>query len=677
MLFDDLDWFDVYDRLDAWQALTPASREAYAALRPSDSVRAATFGDDLAALVDAELLVATTGVNVRVHPDAKAIVRAFRLMVRHPFLERHDQATLVRYFTELLVGWERSELMAALNLRHASHETMAKHISSVDWPRRFATPQPWEEDFPDPEVSAARRLTAELLETPGPMKLRDLPERLWDLDEDERWDAVNLAVANLAIFPVFLEGDPPLAEPALTLWPPTARRHFAPLPQAPSEREPERSWKGAVLVQDLSALLVAAAAEPLRIRQNDGAFYARTAEELAGALTPLPDWLTDSVQGLEIDSRLARARRLLQEMEFLETRWLSESRMGLVPASGAEKWIALGPMRQVRTILDRWRVGEGFDQDVHDDFDDESDDEFDDDDGGFGAFPTEAMTHYHYTYYRGYTGRVRGTADALAPVMRDAVRRAAGRGFVGLQDFARHEAAMHNPLDSDAHDLRVGWGWGRETAEALRRIWADELKAFVLTRLVMVGGARIGIDEEGLLVFEPTSVGRYLVGLSDSFELELPDESGTVVVQPDFEVVFLAPAPETETAVARFAERLGHGVGRLFRLTPEAAFGAAAAGLTADMVLETLEAAAAQPIPPNVGHEIRTWFGRARRLPVRWTLVVECGDPEVAHRLSAAGGSDVRLLGETIVEIPGGAIGRQLIRRAAAKGLFLTLSEDG
>lgn len=678
MLFDDLDWSEVYHRLHAWQALTPDARKAYAALRPSDYTPASDFGDDLATLVEAGFLVATAGVNVRIHPEAKPIVRAFRLMVRHPFLQRHDQATLVRYSTELLVGEERRELMATVEPRYAHHDRLAEHVASVDWPRRFATPQPHGEKYPEPSLSAARRLVAELLETPGPMRLRDLPRRLGDFDGDARWNAVNVAIANLAVFPVFLEEGPRLAEPGLTLWPPTARRHFAPPPRAPSERAPERSWAGGVLVQDAGAVLMAAAAEPLRIRQNDGAFYKRTAEDVADSLTSLPGWLVEAVRGLDSDSRLSRARQLLQDMGLVLYRELPGGRLGLVPAPGAQEWIALGPTRQLRLLVERWRVGEGFavheSEELEDEFDLDFDDEFaldfEDDDVEFRS-SIGGLDHFRSSFYLGYCGRLHGTVEDLATAIRDAVGRLDGRGFVGLHEFAEFEAAEHNPLESEAHDLRVRWGWGHDTVESLRRTWADELRAFVLNRLVLAEGVRVGLDGEGALVFEPTSVGRYLVGLAGTFQREVPDESGTVVVQPDFEVVFLGPAPETEGAVAGFAKRLGHGVGTLFRLTPEAAFGAAAAGLTAEGVLETLEAAAAQPIPPNVKHEIRAWFGRARRLSVRRTLVVDCGDPEVARRLSAAGGSDVRLLAETMVEIPAGKLGRRLTKRAAAKGLFL------
>jgi len=686
MLLDDLDWLDVYARLDAWQALRPGAREAYAALRPSDQPRASTFGRDLAALVDAAFLVPTSGVSVRVHPDAKPIVRAFRLMVRRPVLERHDQATLAGYLAELLVAGERREMMAGVHAgyAHGSPEVLAEHVASIDWPRRFATPEPWDADCPDRALPAARRLTTELLDTPGPLSLRGLPDTLSDFGENVKWRAVNLALANLAVFPVFLDGTESLAEPGLALWPPAARRHFAPPPPAPAERTPERSWSGTVLVEDASTVLMAAAAEPLRVRQNDGRFYVRTVQDLEDGLAPLPEWLSRSVQGLDRESRLARARGLLEEIGLLHLQELSGGRLGLVPGSHAKEWIALGPKRRLGMVLDRWRRAEGFApppggegggrghsavggsmRDDGDGFDD-----LDDDLDQHPWFTPSPSRHGGYLSI-GYTGRLHGDVGDLVSAVRDALRRVEGDGFVGLHDFAEYEAELHNPLDSDDCDLRAGWGWGRETAESRRRTWADELRAFVLNRLLMVGGARMGTYGEGMLVFETTTVGRYLVGLTDVLEIEVPDESGAVVVQPDFEVVFLRPAPEAEAATSRFAERMGHGVGVLFRLTPEAAYAAAAAGLTAERALETLSGALAQTIPPNVEHELRAWFGRARRLPVRRAMVVDCGDPEIARRLCSAGGGDVRILSDTVVEIAGGKIGRRLQKRAAAQGLFL------
>ncbi len=684
MLLDDLDWSTVYRRLDAWQALTPQSRQAYVELRPSDTAPATEFGDDLEALVEAEFLVATSGVNVRIHPDAKPMVRAFRLMARHPFREEHDNEGLGRYLTELLVNHERRELLAAVEHRHGNTWLLAEHVSSIDWPRRFATPDPWDDKYPDRALPAARRLVAHLLETPGPMKLRDLPRHFDDVDEGERWAAVTLAIAKLAVFPAFLEGGPPMAEPGLTLWPPVARRHFAPPPSEPTGRTPEQSWAGALLLQDANTVLMAAAAEPLRIRQSDGAFYKRTAEDLTESLARLPEWLVEITDGLHADLRLVRARRLLGGLGLVQHREFPGGRVGLVPVPGAEAWIALGQTRQLHLLVDRWRLEEGFesgrtpgsdveavlpsDDDVDDDFDDEALD--------FGPSSLNSSLR-HRSFNFGITGALVGSIEDRATAIRDAVGRLDGRGFVRLGEFAEYEAANHNPLDSDACDLRVGWGWRRDTTENRREVWLNELKGFVMNRMFMVDGARFGLDEERVLVFEPTSVGRFLVGLIDTFEREVPDESGMVVVQPDFEVVFLGPAPETESEVARFAERVGHGVGVLFRLTPEAAFGASAAGLTADRVFDTLRAATAQPIPQNVEHEIRAWFGRARRLRVRRTLIVECEDPEVVRRLSAAGGSDVRLLAESIVEIPSGKLGRRLLKRAAAQGLFLVPPGQG
>jgi len=667
MLFEDLDWSDLYRRLPVWQMLSPVSRKTFASLRPSDKVVASRFGEDLGTLVRHEFLVTTQGKNAFVHPKAHPLVRALRFMVRNPVLEKNTQSALVLYNTELLVAWERQDIASAAKIHTYSHEALAAKVSSIDWPRSFVKKKVLGDRASERTLRAAQRLTVELLETLSPMRLGEIPGRLDDLDPEERWTAVNVAIANLVVFPVFLDGSSSLAEPGLTLWPPAVQRKLAPPPDPPPERVAAQSWAGPVLVRDAGAVLMAAAAEPLRIRKNDGALYAKTAEELESALIPLPAWLIQAIEGLTPHVRLERARALLYNLDLLKGRRLSGGRIGLVPSEDASEWFALGPGRQLRFIVDQWRLGEGF-ADAPEDLDSE------DLAGGRSAsrfgFHEELDDSVHY-FDLGYTGRLRGSVRDLASAIRSAVERVGTEHFVRLDDFLEYEASQHNPLEEPEPRLELAWSWHHDTPEGRCLIWERELHAFVLNRLMMVGGIRIGIDDEGDLLFKLTPVGRYLVGLTDVLELERPDEAGRVVVQPDFDVVFLGPAPETEAAISRFAERRGHGVGILFRLTRTAAYTAAAAGVRVEEVLETLEAASAQPVPENVKHEIRAWFGRARRLQVRRTLVVECESAEVAGRLLAAGGKEVRLIGETVVEIPKGKIGRALAKRAAAKGLFL------
>jgi hypothetical protein len=92
-----------------------------------------------------------------------------------------------------------------------------------------------------------------------------------------------------------------------------------------------------------------------------------------------------------------------------------------------------------------------------------------------------------------------------------------------------------------------------------------------------------------------------LLGLTQDFEYHASGAAGAaVIVQPNFEVVFTAPAPRAEATIGRFAERIRRNVGVLFRITRGSIHSAAAAGLTADHALAALNEVSARPIPANV-----------------------------------------------------------------------------
>ena len=81
--------------------------------------------------------------------------------------------------------------------------------------------------------------------------------------------------------------------------------------------------------------------------------------------------------------------------------------------------------------------------------------------------------------------------------------------------------------------------------------------------------------------FRLTDVGRYILGLAGDFSYR-PEKSagGEIVVQPNFEIVFLSPSPLAEAMLARFAERLPsaargrRGIGALFKITRAAIYAA-------------------------------------------------------------------------------------------------------
>ncbi|HET7232613.1 MAG TPA: helicase-associated domain-containing protein, partial [Longimicrobium sp.] len=189
-------------------------------------------------------------------------------------------------------------------------------------------------------------------------------------------------------------------------------------------------------------------------------------------------------------------------------------------------------------------------------------------------------------------------------------------------------------------------------------------------RLVPLGGARLGETAEGI-GFTLTPAGRYLLGATDEFTHAAPDE-GEVVVQPDFEIVFLAPAPRLEAELARFAERTGSGVGALFRITRASVLRAAEQGLSAEQVLKALGRASRTPVPGNVARQVKDWFGGTRRVRIAPAVLVECPDTETAARVTSVAGAQATPVTRTILRLGGDVKSvAALVKKLRAKGIFV------
>jgi hypothetical protein len=221
--------------------------------------------------------------------------------------------------------------------------------------------------------------------------------------------------------------------------------------------------------------------------------------------------------------------------------------------------------------------------------------------------------------------------------------------------------------------FRASWRQAIPTPEDVEREWQRDLTDFAKQILVPYGGVSIGLlAEDTAPCIALTSVGRYLVGQADDFDYEHEQrEEGQVVVQPNFEIAFLSPAPLAEATLARFAERLGAGLGSLFRLTKSAIFAAADAGMTCDRLLDTLRELSTKELPQNVVREIEDWFGQCRKVKVQTTALIRCPDADTAVRVMAAGGKQTELLTDTIVAVPNAKAKTDVLKKLKKAGIFV------
>jgi hypothetical protein len=121
-----------------------------------------------------------------------------------------------------------------------------------------------------------------------------------------------------------------------------------------------------------------------------------------------------------------------------------------------------------------------------------------------------------------------------------------------------------------------------------------------------------GISADGRPGFRMTDAGRQLLGIPREGLSSVADagrpQAEPLVVQPNFEIVFLSPAPGVEAVLGRFCERIGRDVGVLFRISRQSLQRAEAAGFDAEEVIGLLTRSSRSPLPSNVVHEIRGWM---------------------------------------------------------------------
>jgi hypothetical protein len=158
----------------------------------------------------------------------------------------------------------------------------------------------------------------------------------------------------------------------------------------------------------------------------------------------------------------------------------------------------------------------------------------------------------------------------------------------------------------------------------------------------------VGKGKEGVSI-AITPVGRYYLGQSKQWEWSVTTDS-QVIVQPNFEVTFLGEAAVAEAEIGRFAERRGRQIGALFQITKKSIFAAAAAGMTAEAVLETLERLCTREVPGNVRREIQGWFAQCRKVSFESVMLIRCPDRETALRVLGLAKGSATALNDTVLE---------------------------
>jgi len=142
-------------------------------------------------------------------------------------------------------------------------------------------------------------------------------------------------------------------------------------------------------------------------------------------------------------------------------------------------------------------------------------------------------------------------------------------------------------------------------------------------------------DEDAPTAFR-LAAGGLLVMSNTSLDVEEPP-AGRLIVQPNFELVVLAPVSEVLLiSLDRFAERTGLERIAQYRLTKASVTRAIQMGLHAETIRQVLEQASGREIPQNVEYSLMEWERQARRIELwRGAVLLEVDDPALLDTLFA------------------------------------------
>lgn len=208
--------------------------------------------------------------------------------------------------------------------------------------------------------------------------------------------------------------------------------------------------------------------------------------------------------------------------------------------------------------------------------------------------------------------------------------------------YGYYSASFYSPYEYN----RLGWSWpGYQRNEeagwkAVERVFIETVLSEGLYWLGLVdlgyaepvtpvGGAAPG----GLAAVRLTDMGRWL--LLNGPAPEIPEESGRVVVQPNFRIFAFDPISDAVLArLDSFASRQNAERAIEYELTRETLYRAQLAGQSAASIQAWLEEVTGAPLPQNVARSLEEWQAAFERITVRSRVGwLEAATPELVDAL--------------------------------------------
>ncbi|HEY7768206.1 helicase-associated domain-containing protein [Longimicrobium sp.] len=664
MKYFPADWSEALDQLPRYLVLSPGARRVVLAMRPSQGAGPTALGPYGGELLDSGFVVPKGSGATVVPADAVRVLHtALRAADRRRLWDDPTPGALMGYVEEHFTPEEMHATSGSRGWNLAADRADLTHmVTSVEWAESFLAADTrkaamaWESAHAarserrrfddDRSWVATRRVVESLLAAPAPVPLASLGEHVPDLPAMDVAMGLEAALRYLLVF-LSLRGLE--SEPVVWVWPQVRARLGAPPPERPEPVEPAESFEAAWLMEDMTAVLAQAAGEPIRLRGSDQTIFAAARKAIEERLITVPDWM--GIDSLQAEKRVEHAAEVLLLAGYAHRTGRSGHDLSLKPTKAGMAWLSGSTRDRLAALVDRIRTSKARRPSTW--YHEEEGVEF---------FPVRLSADLPKTL-----DLRKWLTDSFLALPGEPVR---------IVDFLAYASETENPFLAALREgtpLRIAWQARRPTRNDWERLWGQILLEFLNNRLAPLGGARLGRTADGWLTFVLTDAGRYLLGGAKTFEYGT-EVQAEVIVQPNFDVVFLAADPRLEAQFTRLAQRVGTGPGVMFRLTRASVLAAAESGIGPAQLLDTLRAASSRALPANVERQVSDWLGAVRRVQLRPTLLLECPDAETAARAMSAAGKQVRAITDTVLELPGATTKDRnaLVKKLRAQGVFVS-----
>ncbi len=604
------------------------------------------------------LTLSTSGKKYTLSKAARQFHRLLKNIEQHDIFNKDNNrlSNHINYLKSFYTNEERQDLTEEQRGYRKDDEDLVMQIGCARWLSRFLSKEIPQTAKTEPLLFSKRILEALILGN-NPIPLTDIFILQNDRDAHTAAKTIRSLLHNIFIY---ISIDANTYRPVMGIHPSihsfiNAKNVELQTTDCPTVECPP------FIIDDLTTLLVNMSLKPIPIKQKDHEPYAKSVKEIASRFYKLPDEC-NFMHTYTDEDRMTIAVQTAQSLSLASLDF-SAGKISLKAQDSCKKWLKLPKNAKLENVM---RTSRNFYQSKKNE---------DLTRNGIGEYFDwfEIIEALQEKYSR------REANPELTGSLFNAFKKLASPGGpVEQHAFIQDQVFFENPYFTLFHSqkpflLSSGWYNNDYCIDYKNMVdaWYRELSSFIINWVIPFGLINLGkMKDANSYAISVNTIGKYFLGEIETLpKIEAPSVS-SILVQPNFEIVFMGPDPAAEVQIGQFSDRLASGVGTLFKISRSSILKSTSIGFDAEFVLRTLKNLSEKPLPSNVKEQIKNWSAQCRMVNIKKRILFTCPDKETALKIKASGKDKVEQISDTVIAVADSKFAKTLAKKLEAKGIF-------